>query len=315
MKRFSTFFFILTLSWAEVNLFTQRLSLDGVFWGNARAYQEWTRGWLKSGFEFQQLGGFLALNGKLSERASTRVEVDVGKIILRDLFLDFHWQNGIGLRAGQFKLPLSFESELSEDKLRFVDYSILHNSELVKLGELRDIGMMASYTIQSEEIEWFRAMALVVNGAGPNSSDNNSRKDVAGRVIISPWKNLNLKLACRGYYGWFESWGIGWSCVAGEVSYEQKHFSVQTEALYRRYQNKAVPAGYCQVMSDLGGVLPAVRLELARWENDDIEWCVTSGIELTPIPERVKVILNYQYHNFVAARRAQEIVVKLVFGF
>lgn len=315
MKRLSTFFLILTLSWAEVNLFTPKLSLDGVFWGSARAYQEWTRGWLKSGFEFQQLGGFLCLSGKLNAHALTRVEVDLGKFVLRDLFFDFRWQNGIGLRAGQFKLPLSFESETREDKLRFVDYSILHNSELVKLGELRDIGMMVSYTIESEEIEWLRALALVVNGAGPNSSDDNSRKDVAGRVIISPGKNPNLKFAGRGYYGWFESWGIGWSCVAGEVAYEQKQFSVQAEVLYRRYQNKGVPAGYCQVTSNFGGVLPAARVEFARWENGAIEWCITPGIELTPIPERVKVILNYQYHNSVAGRRAQALVVKLVFGF
>ncbi len=315
MKKFLVFLFILTLGWASVyqsDSLIGGLSWDGAFWGSAGIGQEWKRGWGKVKFEFQQLGGFLGLSKKLSEHALARIEVDVGRMSLRDLFVDFSWESGIGLRAGQFKMPLSFECETREDELKFINYSILSDSNLVKLGNQRDIGLTVSYSRRDDDGERFRATGMVVSGAGPNVPDNNSQKDVSVRVVVKPWKQVNLLFAARGYYGWFESWGIGWSGVAGEVAFEQKFFSLQGEFLHRRYQNKGVPAGYCQIAGEFGFIEPAVRLELVRWSAEESEWVVGSGIGLAPIPNRVKVFIGYQYHNCGVSRRSQELAVKLL---
>ncbi len=119
-----------------------------------------------------------------------------------DLFVAYMPIKEIGIKIGQFKSPITYENEgISPTALEFVNYA---NSvqRLARMGgdicDLastagRDIGIeflgsafhRDGYSVLSYELAIF-------NGYKINTTDNNKSKDVVGKIMINPIKELNL---------------------------------------------------------------------------------------------------------------------------
>ncbi len=296
---------------AELTLVPGRLSIDGILWGDAIFWQGSAQGWSKSGFEFQRRLALLGLSGAVTEPIDMRLEFDFSQVVLRDIFVDFRFRNGFLLRAGQFKLPLSFEFETPEGKLKLDDYSLLYLINITKPVDSRDIGLMVSYVNPCSETSAFRVMAMVVNGTGPNVGDDNSWKDVCVRAVFRPWLRDNYQFAGRYYYGWRYGGGAGWMGLGAEAVLTRGCFSIQSELAARRYLNKWAPGGYFQVTGDFGLFEPAVRGEIIRWEDDKFQWRVLSGLGFKFAGERLKVIFGYQYHTLIPDWTYKGIILQL----
>jgi len=297
----------------------ERLTVDGTFWGDALFWQGSEKGWTKSGFGFYNRLATLGATGTVVKNVDLRLDFDLNQILLRDLFVEWQGQNGLKVRAGQFLMPLSFECEAPETKMKVDDYSLLY-STLHKINNPRDIGLLVSYENPCSSARVFRAMGMVVNGTGPNTGDNNSWKDVCGRLVFKPGRELDLWLGGRLYYGWVFSEGVRLLSFAGEMLFYNKPFSLQVEGIYRRFRNFSVPAGYAEVSADAGFFEPAVRFEAIRWEQGNWQWRASAGLGLRPFAgvvtmptpaQRLQFFIGYQYHVMVGFWVYQGITARL----
>jgi phosphate-selective porin OprO/OprP len=100
---------------------------------------------------------------------------------LRDAFIAATPMPEFNLQFGQFKVPFSYEELLSKRYIDFVERSAVVNSTV---SPSRDIGVMAHGSLLNRLLQYQLAG---MNGAGQNHADNNSDKDVIGRLVIAPF--------------------------------------------------------------------------------------------------------------------------------
>lgn len=297
--------------YAEITVVPDRLTVDGVvkvyalFWEGINS-----SGWVTTGFEFQRQQAVLGLNGQVAKGVGVRMEFDFSRLYLRDLFVDFRWENGLALRLGQFKTPLNFESETREQDLRLEDYSLLY-SEVLKPGDIRDIGLTLSYTPPCPGKFDYRLFGTVVNGSGPNSGDNNGWKDITGRFLGKPFAEKNIWFGVSGYYGWVYPEAVRWLGLAGEARLQEKGFLSQMELVYRRFQNRVTVAGFIEGSNDFGFFVPGARLEMISRDNGKFQGRALASLGLDIIEGRLKVLIGYQYHTLIGDWGYQGVIAQL----
>lgn len=143
---------------------------------------------------------FITLDARLNDKLKGRAQADAAASsdILRDAYLEYSFSRALKLRAGQFKIPLSAEQMTSASSLDTVHRATVSR----RLAYGRDIGLMLRGAAADEALCWW---AAVVNGAGRNSSDNNSEKDVVLRAEVTPLGFLDcakgLRIGCSGQMG------------------------------------------------------------------------------------------------------------------
>ena len=85
------------------------------------------------------------------------------------------------LTLGQYKAPFSLEQNTSCSGLHTIKRSIVVES---LAGPQRDIGLMVS----GSHGDLFRYDVALMNGTGIAVRDNNTAKDIVGRVAVSLWR-------------------------------------------------------------------------------------------------------------------------------
>jgi phosphate-selective porin OprO/OprP len=137
--------------------------------------------------------------GQLFRWIDFKVESDFTESTsLKDAYLDFRPWSELGVRAGQYKVPFSREELISSRLIDFVERSILN-----ELAPARDFGVMAHGNLFNRTVAY---QLGVFNGAGEDTADNNEEKDLAGRLVLAPFRNTsvgflkNLELA--GNFTW-----------------------------------------------------------------------------------------------------------------
>ncbi|MGQ9678288.1 MAG: hypothetical protein ACUVUD_03300 [bacterium] len=296
---------------AEITVVPERLSIDGfvktcaLFWEGSDS-----KGWRTTGFEFQRQLAVLGLTAQVVENVDNRLEFDFSQINLRDLYLDFRWENGLALRLGQFKPALNFESETPENDLRFEDYTIMYGN-VFKPAEVRDIGLGLSYHPPCPGRVDYRIFGNVLNGSGANSGDNNGWKDLSCRVVVKPFVEKELWLGGSGYYGFVGASAVRWLGLAGEAKLKQKGFLTQGEFIFRRYQNRVTIAGFVEASNDYGFFVPGTRVELISRDDGKLQGRGLATLGLDIFENRLKVLLGYQYHTVVGDWGYQGIIVQL----
>jgi len=316
MKKLLFIPLLFNLTLGGIELIPNRLTIDGLLWCNALFRYSQTLGWGKTGFELQYRQATLGLTTNIiKNRAAMRLEYDFSKTALRDLFVNFKWEPGFTLRVGQFKLPLSFECETDERLLRFEEYTILYYYNVLKPTEPRDIGMMLLYQLSDSQKTNFRTIFGIINGTGPNTADNNNHKDFFGRVLIKPLPKIDLHLACRAYYGWTKLEAVPWLGLGAEFSYHRHPLTLNGEFALRRYENASCPTGTVQVTGVFPLFNPAVRLEIARWEDGKIQWRGMAGLNFPLLNENLIVLLGYQYQTLINSWQYQAVIIRLQAGF
>lgn len=175
-----------------------------------------------------------------------RLQLDfAGSPKILDIYVRYRPFNELGIQMGQFKIPVSIENtDYSPLKLEFIDYS-LAVQRLVRMSgdEIsgifssgRDLGLQlyggfvdrGGYNLISYNL-------AVFNGNGINLRDDNKSKDVVGRLMVRPVKDLVI----AGYYQFGEgTYTYGEDTFGsyarlrrygGGISYDCRDFFVRSE--------------------------------------------------------------------------------------
>lgn len=123
-----------------------------------------------------------------------------------DLWVRYQPFNEFGIQIGQFKMPLMLElTEYSQPKLGLIDFSLavqrlqrMGSNDITAISSIgRDMGaQLYGGFIKRDGYSIINYNLAVVNGGGINTKDNNSSKDLIGRIVIKPTANLSL----AGFY-------------------------------------------------------------------------------------------------------------------
>jgi hypothetical protein len=139
----------------------------------------------------------LAFSAAILPSLDFKVQIEQTKSVnLMEAYLDFHLSRWAFFRAGQFKIPFSYENLKGSSELDFINRSTVVESfcpgrDIGSQG--RDIG--ASVRLH---MSFFEASFGLFNGSGINRLDNDNDKDKAFRLVIT----LSKSLAVGG--SWYE---------------------------------------------------------------------------------------------------------------
>lgn len=98
---------------------------------------------------------------------------------LQDFYMDYAWDPGIRLRAGQFKIPYSYQFILSGTRLQFNERSIANRA----FSPGRDLGLMLHGRNESDTLSYATGL---FNGEGQNRWDQNQRPAALAHVRWNP---------------------------------------------------------------------------------------------------------------------------------
>jgi phosphate-selective porin OprO/OprP len=119
-----------------------------------------------------------------------KLEGDFGEqgtpFILTDGYGELNYWKELRIRGGQFKVPFSFEELTSSRFIDFVERSVVNN-----LVPARDVGAMVHGSLFGGMVEYG---AGIFNGTGQNNFETNDSKDFAGRLLVRPFRLMNIPL-------------------------------------------------------------------------------------------------------------------------
>ncbi len=133
----------------------------------------------------------LAFSAAVLNNLDFKVQVEQTKSIgLVEAYFSYHLGQWAEIRAGQFKIPFSYENLTSASAQDFINRSSVIDTlcpgrDIGSQG--RDIGAMVML-----HNSFFEGAFGLFNGAGINRLDNDDHKDKAFRVTITPWRGLTL---------------------------------------------------------------------------------------------------------------------------
>ena len=174
-----------------------RLSPVGRIQVDFRAYEEGSA--LTNSFLVRR--GRIGLSGTFYKYFDLFVEADFGQgaAVLTDGYLDIHYWPELRLRAGQFKVPFSYEELFSDNNLDFVERSVADN-----LVPSRDVGAMIHGSVFGGMISYAGG---IFNGTGQNTADTNNSKDLAARLVLAPFKQSDITWLRNLHVGGDVAWG------------------------------------------------------------------------------------------------------------
>jgi phosphate-selective porin OprO and OprP len=142
----------------------------------------------------------LDVSGRAFRWIDFKVEADFTEgVSLKDAYLDFRFLPEVRLRGGQFKVPFSHEELTSSRFIDFVERSIIN-----ELAPMRDVGVMLHGELFGGVLGYNLG---VFNGSGEDTADNNDGKDVAGRLVLAPFAQLDNRWLKGLYLAGNGTWG------------------------------------------------------------------------------------------------------------
>jgi len=144
----------------------------------------------------------LDVKGEITERFDYRTQVEFGGTsgpFLLDAALGYAFDPALKLTTGQFKIPFSLENLTSSPKLETINRSQVvealaaRSKDVIGNQNGRDIGIQASGSfLPIEDYNLVDYAVGVFNGYGINRLDINDQKDIIGRVVLHPLKDLGV---------------------------------------------------------------------------------------------------------------------------
>jgi len=143
----------------------------------------------------------LDAKGNITDQWSYEVYTEfAGTTKLLDAYTAYKFADFLKLQAGQFKVPLGYESLVGDAQLDFIDRSQVvealagRSKDVIGNQNGRDLGIQVSGSfVKLNDQYLFDYTFGVFNGAGYDvTTDNNNHKDLAARLGIHPVKGLDL---------------------------------------------------------------------------------------------------------------------------
>ena len=135
-------------------------------------------------------------NYQINDRWNAFIMADFRKFSLHELWVNYKVAPWMNVTFGQFKPPFSLENPISPVVMEMItqmslagNYMVAGGSPLMMPGSAgRDIGL----NLYGDLGRYVTYDVAVMNGAGRNQKDNNSWKDVVGRLTFHPLENLDV---------------------------------------------------------------------------------------------------------------------------
>lgn len=137
----------------------------------------------------------LTAAGSLYKYYKFKVEADFGdgQAQLKDGYIEAAYIKPLNIRFGQFKEPFSLEENTSSRYIDFVERSMLNG-----LVPARDVGCMIHGSLYNDQIIYGIGG---FNGNGVNTTDNSDDKDLAFRLVLSPFLGQEGNLFQNFHFG------------------------------------------------------------------------------------------------------------------
>ncbi len=167
----------------------------------------------------------------------------VGRPLLVDLLAGYRLPKAIPsgrLQAGQFKIPFSIDNLISSSDLETINRSQI-GDQLVPGRDIgaqgRDIGVQTGAGLSGSKGRRVADITVgLFNGAGINVADDNSSKDVAARVVVTPVAGISL--GASGYAGRAGARGLRHNRAGAEVAWRQSRWWGRGEYIQGRGNGK-----------------------------------------------------------------------------
>lgn len=150
-------------------------------------YTHWEKG--KEGFRIRQAR--VILKGDILKNIDYKLQIDATLTpILLDAKIGINLSPYVNLSFGQFKIPFSIENLISGSELDTINRSntVKNLCPARDIGtQGRDIGMTISgkYSIVEYTLGVF-------NGSGKNRIDTDDKLDIAGRLVLTPFRSFSI---------------------------------------------------------------------------------------------------------------------------
>ncbi len=261
----------------------------------------------------------LAFSAAVLSNLDFKVQLEQTKSIsLIEAYLNFNLSRWAQLRAGQFKIPFSYENLRGSSELDFINRSTVVETlcpgrDIGSQG--RDIGALVRISAS-----FFEAAFGLFNGSGINRLDNDDAKDKAFRLTI----NLSRGMTVGG--SWYEGkwpdnlnssrqrrrqgleaqWRPGSLLLSAEYikafDYDREARGWLIQAVFSWYQGKIQPV--CRYES----------VDLNRALKNDEEEIITYGLNFHLAP-RTKIQLNHEVHRPKGGEKKNIFIVQWQIGF
>lgn len=161
----------------------------------------------------------------------------VGSAYLMDAFVTYHKYNWARISAGTFKQPFSLEVATPCNALTTINRSIVAD-QLV--APQRDFGIML---LGGNKHTQFTYAVALMNGRGLNAKDNNSKKDIIGRITYKPISNLQIGGSFR--YGYPNNTTDTRKTYGLEMALNLNNLHIQGEYIYDEGDYNRAAGGGC----------------------------------------------------------------------
>ncbi len=239
-----------------------------------------------SGFSARR--GQIRLEGSLDQeniRWALMVDpIALSNKITLDAFISLEYLPFLDLKLGQFKYPQNLDGRLSESKLFLIRRSMLGRT----FGAQRDVGIYAGH-----DFEKFEYAVALINGAGQNNSENNDKKDFAGRILLKPIPYVSFG---GSIYRGRQPSGVT-ERTGAELQFNYKKLTLQSE--YQAGQDSSLERWglYLQGAYLLGKHFqPCLRGEIWEPAKDNIKdkfYIASLGFSWLLKGENTKISFNY----------------------
>lgn len=178
--------------------------------------------------------GEIKLSGKISDEQPIEYAVMIDpaqvtedasrKSVLQDVFITLGYIPHHTVDIGQYKVGIGEEGSRSSTKIDTIERAYISRT----FGDQRDIGIRLSGKWPFVDYN-----IGVFNGSGMNQADANDQKDVAGRIVLKPFKNSKklkgLEMGVSGYHRPVHGTTSAKKRLGYEARYEYQKFSIKGE--------------------------------------------------------------------------------------
>jgi phosphate-selective porin OprO/OprP len=180
----------------NISIGSKALQISGLIQTRYQGFQQST---VNNAFDLHRAR--LDAKGNITDQWSYEVYTEfAANTKLLDAYTAYKVADFLKLTAGQFKVPLSYESLVSDSQLDFIDRSQVvealsgRSKDVIGNQVGRDIGIQVSGSFAKLNDHYlFDYTFGVFNGAGYDvTTDNNNHKDIAARLAVHPIKGLDF---------------------------------------------------------------------------------------------------------------------------
>lgn len=223
------------------------------------------------------------------------------KSILQDFFITLGYVPHHTIDVGQYKVGITEEGSRSSTKIDTIERAYISRT----FGDQRDIGIRLS-----GKWPYVDYNVGVFNGSGMNQADANDQKDIAGRIILKPFKDSEklkgLEMGVSGYHRPAQGNTFAKKRLGFESRYEYKKLSIKgeymsgqgTAASTSTTENRTLANGWYGQLGyyffpKLQGVLKYEQYDPNQEAANDKAAEATAGINYFIEKYNAKLQLNY----------------------